>query len=121
LLSPLIITPDELTRGLTAETARASDSLIWRCPANDAEESLRQIRTLFERLYELAPDAMIVVDESGTIARVNVQAEALFGFSRERGQPIEMLVPERFRSRHAAQRVDYMKCPKMRSRRTALP
>ncbi len=84
---------------------------------------MRQIRTLFEQLYELAPDAMIVVDETGTIERVNVQAEALFGFSREHilGQPIETLVPERFRDRHAAQRAAYMKCPKMRSMGLDLP
>jgi PAS domain S-box-containing protein len=84
--------------------------------AEAAEGTLRQNGTLFEKLYEHSPDAMIVVDEIGSIACVNVQAETLFGHSRERmlGQSIEMLVPERLRDRHAAQRFSYMKSPKMR-------
>jgi PAS domain S-box-containing protein len=88
-----------------------------------AEEALRQSPTLFKKLYEHSPDAMVVVDEIGRIESVNVQAEALFGFSRERmlGQSIEMLVPERFRDRHAAQRVNYMKCPKMRPMGAEMP
>jgi PAS domain S-box-containing protein len=88
-----------------------------------AEDALSQGQTLFEKLYEHSADAMIVVDDSGRIERVNVQAEVLFGFPRERmhGQPIEMLVPERVRDRHAALRVSYMKSPKMRAMGTELP
>jgi PAS domain S-box-containing protein len=81
------------------------------------------LRTLFEEVYEQSPDAMIVVDDIGRIERVNVQAEALFGLSREQmlGSSIDMLVPERFRDRHSAERVDYMKCPRVRHLGTALP
>jgi PAS domain S-box-containing protein len=91
--------------------------------AEAAEGTVRQNGTLFEELYERSPDAMIVVAETGSIECVNVQAEALFGYSRERmlGQPIEMLVPERFRYRHAAQRVNYMKSPKVRPMGADIP
>ena len=87
-----------------------------------AEEGLRQCRTMFEKFYEHSPDALIVVDETGKIDRVNAQAEALFGFSREcmLGQSIEMLVPERLRERHLAHRVNYMKDPKTRPMGTVL-
>jgi PAS domain S-box-containing protein len=83
---------------------------------------LRQSRTIFEKFYELSPDALIVVHETGNIDRVNVQAETLFGFPRERmlGQSIEMLIPERFRERHVAHRVNYMKDPKTRPMGTKL-
>ncbi len=76
-----------------------------------AEEAVRQSRTMFETLYEQSPDAIIVVDETGEIDRVNAPAEALFGFSRERmiGQSIEMLLPERLRDVHSAHRTGYMK------------
>jgi PAS domain S-box-containing protein len=37
------------------------------------------------------------------------------------GQPIEMLVPERWRDRHAEQRVNYMKRPEPRSLGKDLP
>jgi len=58
----------------------------------------------FEKFYEHSPDALVVVDETGRIANVNMQAEALFGFPRERmlGQSVEMLLPRRFRERHLA-------------------
>jgi PAS domain S-box-containing protein len=83
---------------------------------------LRHSRTIFEKFYEHSPDAILVVDESGKIERVNVQAEALFELSRERmlGQSIEMLLPERFRARHSAHRANYMKCPKTRPMGTDL-
>jgi PAS domain S-box-containing protein len=88
-----------------------------------AEEALNQHRTLFEEIYDQAPDAMILVDENGRIARTNAQAEALFGLSRERmiGNLIEMLVPERFRERHSALRADYIQHPKLRPMGTELP
>jgi PAS domain S-box-containing protein len=84
---------------------------------------VRENGTLFEKLYERSPDAMIVVGETGTIECVNVQAEALFGYPRERmlGQQIEMLVPERLRDRHEAQRVNCMKSAKLRPMGADIP
>jgi PAS domain S-box-containing protein len=80
------------------------------------EEALRQSRTMFERFYEQSPDALFVVDEIGKIDRVNAPAETLFRLPRERllGQPIDMLLPERFRDRHLAHRSSYMKDAKTR-------
>ena len=87
-----------------------------------AEQDLRQCRTMFEKFYEHSPDALVVVDETGKIDRVNAQAEALFGLPRERmlGQSIEMLVPGRLRDRHLAHRISYMKDPKTRPMGTDL-
>jgi PAS domain S-box-containing protein len=62
------------------------------------EESQRRFRTLLES----APDAMVIIDASGTIMMVNRRTEELFGYSRDEitGQPIEQLMPQRFRERH---------------------
>jgi PAS domain S-box-containing protein len=81
------------------------------------EEALRQARAAFEQFYEQPPDGTILVDESGKVDRVNEAAKAMFGLSREHmiGQPIEMLIPERFRDRHIAHRFHYMKDPKTRA------
>ena len=59
-------------------------------PANEAGQ---------QRLFELLPDAILVSDTEGRIVRVNSQAEAMFGYSREEllGQPIDLLVPEPLR------------------------
>ena len=64
---------------------------------------------LFERLFEFSPDAVVVVDQTGSIVRANAQAEAMFGYEREEiiGQCVEMLMPERFRAVHPKHRTQY--------------
>jgi len=73
--------------------------------------------TRFRGLVESAPDAMIIVDAQGAIVLVNGQTERLFGYSREEllGQPIEVLLPERFRRRHVELRDNYFKDPQPRA------
>ena len=54
----------------------------------------------FRALLEAAPDAIVLVDGDGRIQLVNVQTERLFGYARHEllGQPVEILVPARFRA-----------------------
>ena len=53
-----------------------------------------------EGFLEAAPDAIVVVDQSGCIAIVNQLAERLFGYARHEllGMQIEGLVPQRSES-----------------------
>jgi PAS domain S-box-containing protein len=59
---------------------------------------------------EHVPDAMLVTDQDGRILRLNGRAEAMFGYPREAllGQPVEVLVPEAQRQRHAELRTGYL-------------
>ncbi|MFF5403293.1 PAS domain S-box protein [Streptomyces misionensis] len=63
----------------------------------------------FRGLLEAAPDAMVIVDDTGVIRLVNAQTEALFGYRREEllGRPVELLVPHRFRDHHTRHRDGY--------------
>jgi len=67
-------------------------------------------------LFEHAPIAMLVVDRSGLIVRLNAAAERLFGYPADAllHQPIEILVPEELRQRHLKLRHDFMQLPKSR-------
>jgi PAS domain S-box-containing protein len=70
----------------------------------------------FRLAMEAAPTGMILVDGLGQIVLVNAQVERIFGYSREEvmGQPIEMLMPERFRARHPGFRGAFFGEPKSR-------
>jgi PAS domain S-box-containing protein len=73
----------------------------------------RVLEARFRGFMEAAPDAMMLVDEEGRIALANPQAERMLGYSREEllGQPVEMLVPQRFRAGHPAHRAGYFRSP----------
>jgi len=73
--------------------------------------------TLYRRLLETSPDAVLVVDGTGRILFANQQAEELFAYSVDEllGQSVEMLVPQRLRAGHAIHRAQYATAPHPRS------
>jgi PAS domain S-box-containing protein len=70
----------------------------------------------FRGLLESAPDAMMIVSPQGLIIVANSQTEKLFGYAREEllGQPVELLIPERFRGGHRDHRANYFREPRAR-------
>ncbi|GAB4512467.1 MAG: hypothetical protein Tsb0026_16450 [Sulfuricaulis sp.] len=70
----------------------------------------------FRELLESAPDAIVIADQEGHIVLVNSQAERWFGYARGEliDQPVEILLPERLRQRHAGHRADYLSAPRAR-------
>src|SRR6185295_12614209 len=71
-----------------------------------AQLELQISETKFRGLVESAPDATVIVGEDGRIVLVNSQTEQLFGYRRKEllGQPLELLMPERYRQSHLGHR-----------------
>lgn len=71
---------------------------------------------------EAVPDATVVADAAGRIVVANGQAERLLGYSHAEliGQPVETLLPERFRGRHVEHRAAYAEDPRQRGMGAAL-
>jgi len=71
---------------------------------------------LAKRLLDAAPDPTFIVDAQGTVVYASSQVENAFGFATEEliDQPIEMLLPERYRLGHVSQRDGFFASPKPR-------
>lgn len=71
---------------------------------------------LLADLVEFAPDAMLIVDGSGQILYANQRVGDLFGYAREAlvNGSVDVLLPERFRTRHASHRRDFAEDPRTR-------
>jgi PAS domain S-box-containing protein len=76
----------------------------------------RMVHERYQGLLELVPDAIVIINETGHVVLFNAQAESMFGHASEDiiGQPIEKLLPERFRSAHIERRAGYMRMPRVR-------
>jgi PAS domain S-box-containing protein len=63
----------------------------------------------FDALLRVASDATIVADVCGHIRLVNRPMQTLFGYSADEllGQPIELLVPDRWPALHQPERAEY--------------
>ena len=63
----------------------------------------------FRTIVESAPDALIIADDKGRIELLNSRAELLFGYTATEiiGQPVEVLMPERFRQSHPERRTSF--------------
>jgi PAS domain S-box-containing protein len=73
--------------------------------------------TRFESLLEAVPDALVGVDQEGTIRFVNRQTESLFGHDRDDliGQQVQMLLPEPLWQIYVEHKEDYFADPRTRS------
>jgi PAS domain S-box-containing protein len=83
--------------------------LVQRMNRRRAEKRFRQV-------VESVPIGMVMIGEDGNIILANAYLQRLFGYRKEEmlGRPVEMLVPERFRGEHPAQRARFLASPEPR-------
>jgi len=81
-----------------------------------AEPASGESQAGLDRLFESLPDATVTADREGRIVSANGQAERMFGYTRRElaGQPIHVLVPERYRDAHHAYVRGYQDSPHAR-------
>jgi PAS domain S-box-containing protein len=92
----LMLSPLESAEG-TLVTAAIRNISVRKA----AETHLAQMEGRYRGLLEAAPDAMVVVNQSGEIVLVNVQAEKQFGYRRDEllGQKVTNIIPVGFAER----------------------
>ena len=73
-------------------------------PPTRSDEELRASEAKFAGILAIAADAIVTIDESHRIIHFNQGAEEIFGYRAAEiiGQPLSILLPERFRATHDA-------------------
>jgi PAS domain S-box-containing protein len=119
--------PALLARSIHFAVQRMRFEQILQRKNNELESSNRELQLLayelrhteerFRLVVEGAPNAIIAVDQGGRISLVNKQTEVLFGYQRHElvGQPLEVLVPSRFRPAHEGFRRQFQTSPQVRA------
>lgn len=111
-LSPLV-QPIALTTLLCFTTVLF---LTWLHKQHLMQAAQKQSAGLFCQLFQTAPDAMITINEQGTIVMINRQTEKLFGYTAAElvDQPIEVLIPASLHAIHKTHVTRYSKAPRVR-------
>ncbi len=75
--------------------------------------SRKRAQERLQGVLESVPDAIVVANRSSRIVLVNSRVETMFGYRRQQliGQPIEILIPERYRKEHQGHFRGYVERP----------
>ena len=100
-------------------TDESSDVVYWwsKCLMGERCLPMQSIPPdLARSALDAAPDAIVIIDSSGVIRFANRQVSALFGYAHDDivSQSVEMLMPDRFGSRHIEHRQGYFNTVRVR-------
>jgi PAS domain S-box-containing protein len=94
------------------EQARAKLEQRVEARTKELSEAIERFRLLFDH----APVAMLMADETGRVRQANSAAEELFGYARDEllDRGVEMLLPEAQRAEHKRVRAEFHAAPAAR-------
>jgi PAS domain S-box-containing protein len=107
---------DDVARALEL----AHELLQVRTRQRDSAEMTVAARSLADEMFRLAveacPNGMLMYDAGGKILMVNSEIEKQFGYARDEliGQPVAILVPERYRLQHTRHQAQFLLKPETR-------
>jgi PAS domain S-box-containing protein len=116
----------------TLDQGMAEAAMLFLREMPDPPEALRaEVRQLRDEVdaqrraglfFEQSPHAVAVVDEQGEITSCNERLVEMFGYDSDAllGEPIECLMPERYRDHHRHHRAVYAEAPEGRPMGTDL-
>jgi PAS domain S-box-containing protein len=84
--------------------------------------ALRSSEATAQAVFESASEGILLINASGRITIVNRGAERMFGYEHDelKGQPLEVLLPDRIREKHQEHRAGYFAGPRVRPMGTGL-
>jgi PAS domain S-box-containing protein len=96
---------ESLLQGKTVPSAPAENSFKAASPPRSLAPELQGAAAQLAGLLESAMDAIITVNDAQRIVLYNRAAEQIFGWSSAQalGEPLDKLLPERFRASHSQQ------------------
>lgn len=111
----------EILCSLESVTVDEVNSKVWKGTLLKIDETLEKSSVKqdnrFHNLLESSPDAILIVNEEGTIKLCNSRVEDMMGYEKSElmGKPVEKLIPEAKRATHKHHRARYNKDPYKRS------
>lgn len=100
-----------------APIARETERVVLPSLPPEPSSSEQPLELHLRAAVESAPSGLLMIDAGGSIVLVNREVERLFGYSRDEllGEPVERLVPDRFRGRHPEFRTAFFAAPSTRA------
>ena len=89
-------------KGGTEQYERLANRVVHAVHDRRAKRVAEETEAHLQTVLESATDAILTVDESSTIRFTNEAVESVFGYAPDEvvGEPVTMLIPERFREEH---------------------